>query len=67
MEIALSAVFIVLFGLALVVLCKQYLGSVMAWLMDLGGWEGPLLYSSLFILTAFPMTWGYMILNVGAG
>lgn len=67
MDFWITVVFVVLFGLALVVLCKQYLGLLMAWLMQMGGWQGPALYATLFVLTAFPMVWGYMILNVGAG
>jgi uncharacterized membrane protein YdjX (TVP38/TMEM64 family) len=36
-------------------------------LMELGGWEGPVLYGCLIVVSAIPPMSGYMILNVGAG
>ena len=36
-------------------------------LIDLGGWQGPVLYGGLIMITAIPPMWGYMVLNVGAG
>eukprot|EP01137_Pigoraptor_chileana_P035216 Opistho-2@28923 len=37
------------------------------WLQALPGWQGPLVIILLFIGVSFPMTWGYIVLNLGAG
>eukprot|EP00053_Salpingoeca_punica_P019919 m.204638 g.204638 ORF g.204638 m.204638 type:complete len:443 (-) comp17748_c0_seq3:1949-3277(-) len=67
MQISMSALLILATGLAAIVLCREYLGSFMGWLGRLPGVQGPILFGSLFIPISFPMAWGYLILNLGAG
>jgi uncharacterized membrane protein YdjX (TVP38/TMEM64 family) len=63
----MSALLMVAMGLAAIVLCREYLGQFMGWLSHLPGLQGPILFGSLFIPISFPMAWGYLILNLGAG
>lgn len=67
LQLSLSAVLMVAFMLGALVLCREYLGSFMAWLAHLHGWHGPALFVVLFVVVAFPMMWGYIILNFAAG
>ena len=53
--------------LGALVLCREYLGAFMTWLAHLHGWSGPAIFVALFVLVAFPMMWGYIVLNVAAG
>eukprot|EP00050_Salpingoeca_kvevrii_P009888 m.5351 g.5351 ORF g.5351 m.5351 type:complete len:483 (+) comp2504_c0_seq1:294-1742(+) len=57
----------VLFGIGALVICREYLGQLLAFLSHVGGWRGYALYGSLFVPISFPMMWGYLILNLGAG
>eukprot|EP00054_Salpingoeca_dolichothecata_P001502 m.19460 g.19460 ORF g.19460 m.19460 type:complete len:450 (-) comp12242_c0_seq1:53-1402(-) len=66
-KLTTSMVLLFLLALAAIVLCRQYLGTFLAWLAHLPGWQGPILFGSLFIPVSFPMAWGYIILNLGAG
>eukprot|EP00051_Salpingoeca_urceolata_P026966 m.479484 g.479484 ORF g.479484 m.479484 type:complete len:538 (+) comp21465_c0_seq1:599-2212(+) len=66
-RISASALVLVAVAIGTVVLCREYLGSFMRWLADLGGWKGPAMFSLLFIVVSMPMVWGYLILNLGAG
>ncbi len=54
-------------GLAAIVICREYLGSFLNWLAHLSGWHGPVIFCAMFVVVSFPMMWGYIILNVGAG
>ena len=54
-------------GIITLILCRDYLGLIVSKLASLHGFSGPLLFISLFIAVAFPIVWGYLILNVGAG
>lgn len=53
--------------LGALVLCRAYLGSFLNWLAHLPGPHGAVLFCVLFIVVSFPMMWGYIILNLGAG
>lgn len=53
--------------LAALVLCRAYLGAFLNWLADLPGPHGAVLFCVLFVAVSFPMMWGYIILNLGAG
>lgn len=55
------------FGLAALVLCRAYLGAFLAWLAHLPGPHGAAVFCLLFVVVSFPMMWGYIILNLGAG
>eukprot|EP00047_Mylnosiga_fluctuans_P016865 m.56998 g.56998 ORF g.56998 m.56998 type:complete len:382 (-) comp6806_c0_seq2:361-1506(-) len=60
-------VLLVAAAIALLVLCHRYLGPFLDWISELNGWQGPLLLCLLFVLVSFPMAWGYIIINLGAG
>ncbi|EDO37035.1 predicted protein [Nematostella vectensis] len=61
-----ALIFLVL-GLCLVVVCRRYLRDILEWVQNLDDWEGVSLFVVMFTLVSFPMTWGYIILNVAAG
>lgn len=44
-----------------------YMEDVLNWHGALGEWEGILLYSALYVAASFPIFFGYVVLNVGAG
>eukprot|EP00052_Salpingoeca_macrocollata_P007431 m.59849 g.59849 ORF g.59849 m.59849 type:complete len:401 (-) comp16036_c0_seq1:81-1283(-) len=67
MQISASALLIVALALALLVLTREYLSTLLNWLANLPGWQGPLVYGSLFIIVSLPMAFGYLLLNMGAG
>eukprot|EP00048_Salpingoeca_helianthica_P011271 m.161663 g.161663 ORF g.161663 m.161663 type:complete len:375 (+) comp15198_c4_seq1:4111-5235(+) len=63
-----SSIILLLAGcLAALVLCRAYLGAFLSWLADLPGPHGAFLFVVLFTVVSFPMMWGYIILNLGAG
>lgn len=62
-----SVVIVLALGLMALVLCREYLGSFLAWLAHLPGIQGPILFCLMFVAVSFPMVWGYIILNLGAG
>jgi len=66
-RIGLSIVGLFLFGATAIVLCRTYLASFLTWLAHLQGWRGPAFFVGLFTIVSLPMTWGYIILNLGAG
>eukprot|EP00038_Savillea_parva_P010707 m.192169 g.192169 ORF g.192169 m.192169 type:complete len:421 (+) comp18584_c0_seq1:210-1472(+) len=66
-KVLLTLVTVLAITIATVVFCRVYLGPVLQWLMELGGWQGPVLYGGLIVVSAIPPMWGYMVLNVGAG
>lgn len=47
--------------IAALVLCKAYLGSILFWVSQLSGWEGPVLLCLLFLIVSLPMMWGKLI------
>ncbi len=49
-QLAASAVGLVLVSIGAVVLCREYLGPFMTWLAHLHGWYGPAIFCGLFIL-----------------
>ena len=53
--------------LAIIALSKEYVGVIMLWFSNQHGWYGPLLFGLMFIIVSLPMTWGYLVLNIGAG
>eukprot|EP01135_Chromosphaera_perkinsii_P005635 Nk52_evm6s356 gene=Nk52_evmTU6s356 len=53
-------------GVAYVV-CTGTLQTWMEALEKMPLWYGPIVFTVLFTFTAFPMAWGYIILNLGAG
>ena len=54
-------------GLVVVILCRQYLRDFLEWLEHLNEWICALMFLVMFTVVSFPMTWGYIILNIAAG
>ena len=54
-------------ALAALVLCRAYMADFLVWLAHLPGWQGASLFVIMFIVVSFPMMWGYIVLNLGAG
>ena len=53
------------FGVAAFILFREYLSPLLSWLARQDGPEGPLLVGFFFILTSFPMIFGYTVMNLG--
>lgn len=66
-QISYSALILLVIGVILVVLCRRYIKDVLEWLQNLDEWVGALLFVIMFTVVSFPVTWGYIILNVAAG
>ena len=66
-KISGTIILMLAFGLGAIVFCREYLGTFLNWLSHLSGWQGPVLFCALFTIVSFPMMWGYIILNLGAG
>ena len=49
------------------ILCREYLMPFLDWLQKLPAMESIMVFILLFTLISFPMTFGYMILNLAAG
>lgn len=62
-----TALVVLVLGLVLVTLCRHYLKDLLQWLQNLDEWQGLLLFLAMFTIVSFPMTWGYIVLNVAAG
>ena len=59
-----------LYAVAVIVLvffCRQYLKGFLKWLQHLNKWVSGLIFVVMFTLVSFPMTWGYIVLNMAAG
>ena len=50
-----------------VILCREYLVPFLDWLQKLPAIESIVVFILLFTLVSFPMTFGYIILNLAAG
>jgi uncharacterized membrane protein YdjX (TVP38/TMEM64 family) len=49
------------------VLCREYLSLILVWISGLSGVSGPIFLVLLYIVVSLPMTWGYIVLNIGSG
>ena len=59
-----------LYAVAVVILvffCRQYVKGFLKWLQHLDKWVSGLIFVVMFTLVSFPMTWGYIVLNMAAG
>lgn len=65
----LSGTFLVLliFGAVVIYFFRRYLKDCLEWLEHTDGWISGLLFIVMFTLVSFPMTWGYIFLNVASG
>lgn len=66
-QISGTAIIFLIIGLIVVILCRRYVKDVLEWLHNLDEWQGMLLFVIMFTVVSFPMTWGYILLNVAAG
>ncbi len=57
----------VIAAFAVVFFCRQYLKSFLIWLQHLEKWISALIFLAMFTMVSFPMTWGYIVLNLAAG
>ena len=62
-----TALVALLLGLVLMFLCRRYLKDLLEWLQNLDKWQALFLFLVMFTIVSFPMTWGYIVLNVAAG
>lgn len=67
LQVSGTAIFLLSLALCLAFLCRHYLKDFLEWIQNLDEWQGVLLFVVMFTLVSFPMTWGYIILNVAAG
>jgi len=58
---------IAIVGIVVIFFFRRYLKDCMQWLENADGWVSGLLFILMFTLVSFPMTWGYIFLNVAAG
>ena len=58
---------ILIAGIVLIFFFRRYLKDCLVWLEHAEGWVSGLLFILMFTLVSFPMTWGYIFLNVAAG
>jgi len=54
-------------GVVLVYFLRHYLKDMLEWLQSLNGWLSGLIFVLLFTAVSFPMTWGYIALNLACG
>lgn len=66
-HISYTALIFLIVGLIVVILCRRYVKELLEWLQNLDEWARVLLFVVMFTVVSFPMTWGYIILNVAAG
>ena len=66
-HISYTALIFLILGLIVVILCRRYIKDLLEWLQNLDEWTGMLLFVIMFTVVSFPMTWGYILLNLAAG
>ena len=62
-----SFLFFCLVGLLLIFVFRNHLKDFLEWLQDVNGWISGLIFILMFTIVSFPMTWGYIVLNVACG
>jgi len=65
----LSGTLLILFilGSVLIICFRHYVKDFLQWLEHIDGWISGLIFMLMFTIVSFPMTWGYIVLNVAAG
>ena len=58
---------IFIFATILIICFRHYLKDFLQWLEHIDGWISGLIFVMMFTIVSFPMTWGYIVLNVAAG
>lgn len=56
-----------LIGSTLIICFRHYVKDFLEWLEHIDGWISGLIFIIMFTIVSFPMTWGYIVLNVAAG
>eukprot|EP00112_Aurelia_sp_Birch-Aquarium-sp1_P009133 Seg2026.2 transcript_id=Seg2026.2/GoldUCD/mRNA.D3Y31 product="Transmembrane protein 64" protein_id=Seg2026.2/GoldUCD/D3Y31 len=54
-------------AIGVVIFCRQYLKDFLHWLQQLDKWISGIVFVLMFTIVSFPMTWGYIMLNLAAG
>lgn len=54
-------------AIVLVYFCRVHLKNFLEWLQHVDKWISALVFLVMFTLVSFPMTWGYIVLNLAAG
>ncbi|XP_020893269.1 transmembrane protein 64 [Exaiptasia diaphana] len=67
LQVSGTALFLLVLALCLAYVCRHYLRDLLGWIENLQEWQGVLLFVVMFTLVSFPMTWGYIVLNVAGG
>ena len=57
----------VLVCLVVLVLGRQYLRVILGYMESIDGWQSGLIFLVLFTIVSFPMTFGYLLLNMACG
>ena len=66
-HISYTALIFLIIGLIVVILCRRFVKDLLEWLQNLDEWARVFLFVIMFTVVSFPMTWGYILLNVAAG
>ncbi|XP_067055399.1 transmembrane protein 64-like [Acropora muricata] len=66
-HISYTALILLIIGLIVVILCRRFVKDLLEWLQNLDEWGRVVLFVIMFTVVSFPMTWGYILLNVAAG
>lgn len=66
-HISASLLLLLIVAGVLVIFCRGHIKDIIEWVENLETWQGALLFIVMFTLVSFPMSWGYIVLNVAAG
>ncbi|XP_061198393.1 transmembrane protein 64-like [Saccostrea echinata] len=66
-QLSISSVILISIICILVVTCRQYIKDLLLWLEQTDPYISVFIFLLLFIVTSFPMAWGYILLMVAAG
>jgi len=62
-----TLILLLIIAILLIYFFRRYLKDCLEWLEHTDSWVSGLLFILMFTLVSFPMTWGYIFLNVAAG
>lgn len=66
-QLSISSVILISIICILVVTCRNYVKDLLLWLEQTDPYISVFIFLLLFIVTSFPMAWGYILLMVAAG
>ena len=67
MKMTFLALTVIAMAFIAVILCRDYLKFLLLWMEEINLWAAAVIFAVLFTVVSFPMTWGYVLLNVSAG